>query len=353
MFGRIFKKIMFITMICIGVFIWISIKDTDENSIVETISRGDSHNFLYERVGSDKGIFLYSSSNGVRKVSSLYSDYSYIDRDIKISVIKEGRDNGVYISDLNNNIEGKKDLIINGYETISEIQRFSSNIYFICKSNIETVLVNYNTLTGDKTLKKIPIGNNSYIRDIKFINPNEIIYSKKIVEPSDTYNIYSYKIQENIESNIINYSIDMLDPTLSPNRKLISYLKRDSGAYQLYILNLKDKSEKRILLNDGVVSGTVKWSRDSRYILCNTYNDGFLNKMNVVNLESGKLSIMNNAYSGLFSEDSSCILFASYSDKERLQYIYSYNLKTEEKKEVYSVFEEGSFSKSLRLLKVY
>ncbi|MEG0332286.1 MAG: hypothetical protein RR539_00020 [Clostridium sp.] len=352
MFRRIFYKGVAAFIIIFVCSLLMSYRQTLDDGTVTFVKERDM-GFIYERIGSDKGIFYYDELGEVNKISELYGDNTYIDRDVKVSTINEGKNQGIYVGKTSDKMLNNTVNILKGYRVISEIDRFSDNIYMVCSNDKERVLLTYDVNMGTSSNKTLPIGDSDYIRDVKFVKESEIIYSKKHKTNPDSYNIYSYNIATNKENKIINCREDILDPMLSPNKQNISYLKRENGVYQLYIYEIKYGAEKRINLNDGVVSGSTRWSLDNNYILCNTFNEGALNRLNIVNLNSGKLTKINNAYSGIFNVDSTAAFFASYSKEERIQYIYFYDLKSNNKKEVYRIYEEGSFSKSIRLLKVY
>ncbi|KMT23280.1 hypothetical protein [Clostridium cylindrosporum] len=354
---KFFKRISIFMLIITFIYIGNKFKDYGSQEEVKEVSiaRKKIESIMYERIGAEKGVYSYEESTQKNKMLyRLSSEYYYADKDVGLIFEEDENVSGIYMADSIYKDNESKTLILKDYVPISYGKRFADDIVFFAENindNRVKVFCRYNLATEKIDTKEVSIFSNADIKDIEFIDINNVIYSKKLIAIKNSiFQSYSYNVRGNEETKTTDSDSEVVSSIISNEKDKTAYIKKDKYTYNLYVYDINSKKTTQIKLKEPIVGGSIVWSPDDKYLLCTTLNKGYKDKLNIIDLESGKIDLINGIYNAIFSNDGKSIIGAAYEKDQSLQCIYSFNIKSKEKKIIYSFFESGNFSRSIKLL---
>jgi Tol biopolymer transport system component len=320
-----------------------------------------SERIVYGRFGDLKGIFIASSKGLDRVFENQYEKAS----GFKNKVVFFGKcdnEEGIYLADLNN--KTYESILKNYYlDSRPSFSADGDSIVFLAHTKIrykrpdgsydifDSKTEPYYMTLKDKSVKKLNISED--IRDISFLNNDNLIYSKKVQQGEESfYQIFGYDLENSREYRLITSNSNDLNSVVSNDRRKIAFLSDKNNKYNLYIYDLQDKSIKKIDMKDAIVGGTVKWSPDDRYIVCVTLNGGSKDKIKIADLQDETIEEIGKGYIVDYSLDGKYLIYAAFNDgeDEKSQIIFKRKIGEDYVKQIMRFPEKGKYSKSINLL---
>lgn len=201
--------------------------------------------------------------------------------------------------------------------------------------------------------QKIEMGNEN-IKDLSFGKSKELIYSRKIKDRNMTqevYQIFKFSMENMKETRLRVSSDNEVSPVFSPNGKKLAFVSDKYVDYNLFVMDLQTGSVDLIGTNDAIVGGTVKWSKDSKY-LCYVRLKGAASYMvKTADVERKVTYDIGEGYNICFSPNGKEAAYASYDSKKKKQVVSIKGIKGSSKSRLLFEYpEESRYSRSIDTL---
>lgn len=309
------------------------------------------NNIVYARFGIDKGIFSFDAKDESVDViyEGIYDKAAGSAKNI-VSYIENENEKGIYL--INPQDKSRKQILKNfmleSRPSFNPSETFAS---FLVSNLQENKIDAYYVSLLDNQVSKLQM--DEEIRDISFLDDENLIYSKKIkVGEEYIFQIFKYNIKTLVESRVVTSSFNDLNPVISADRKKIAFLSDRDNKYNLYILNKLNNTIESIDMKDAIIGGTVNWSRDGKYIACITLNGGSRDQIKLADLKDKTVENIDRGYITAFSKNSKYLIYASYEPNQEIKKQILFKRKIGEKKseKILELPEEGKYSKSINML---
>lgn len=355
MIKTLLKGIFIIALCFSSLFLSGDYRESGNENFKETLSRNiKPEEIIYERIGGEKGAFSYNTvlDKNILLFPLSIEEY-YVDENIGLFLKEDNNEKGIYLTKNINDKDEKeyKDkLILKDYIAIGSFKKIDNDVIFISqsiKNSEDIVLCRFTISTEEIDIAPINIEDKAYISDFDYLDINSIIYVKK----KDSLNeICMYNIKSQKEESIVKSTTDLLNPVVSYDKNKIAYIKKEAHVYSLFLYDINSKKDIKVNINDAVIKDSIHWSYDDRYILCKTLNDGYKNMIYILDFTNNTIHNFEDIYNAIFSKDGENIIGVGYNDLEKKQYIYSINIKSKDKRVIYTFNEEGAFSQSTKII---
>lgn len=367
------KKLIIIVLIIIGLAVLAiplyimsrDIKETDNDGkdIVQAGSLMDRNGgtILFARYGLEKGIYSISLADGNKQCLAKGN----------IESIASGGGTIAFTDPISNQNTGKNSLYCISISSGESVQSFSTGgaitekaelspdgsmaVYILKnrKGNCELIIMS--TYDG----KTASLGIEAFsITGASFMDNKNIIYSKLVTSNGlPIYQMFTCSIETGEEKRLHVSSSNDINPVVSPDGRYVAFLSLISNCYSPCIIELKGskEGEDRVINNDVVLGGTLKWSSNSRYFLYAeaSYSSKQVYSIKVVDTKKAcQVKVIGSGYIGNFSPDSTSVVFAAYNQEmgSKLQTLSIGDVEGESVKEVTSLTEYGCYARSIKML---
>lgn len=366
------KKLIIIVLIIIGlaaiaVPLYIKSRNTDEagdygKDVVQagSIIGSEKGTIVFARYGLEKGIYSISLSDGKKQCllkaniesvvsgggTMAFTDPLFIQDNEEniLNCISVGSGDTVQSFSSGGTLTGKAAVSPDGTMVVYVIKNNKGN------HELYKMLV----YDGERTSLGIEAFS---ITDVSFIDNNSIIYSKMVnINGLPTYQMFTFSMETGEEKRIHISNNNDVNPLASPDGKYVAFLSLINGCYSPCIMELNAAEEDyKVINNDVVLGGTLKWSPNSRYLLYVNvaYSSPNVYSIKVIDTEEEYQSkVIGSGYIAGFSPDSTSVVFASYNQGTgtKMQSLYIGDIEGEKVKEVTSLTEYGCYARSIKAL---
>lgn len=194
---------------------------------------------------------------------------------------------------------------------------------------------------------------NESIRDLSFGKNKELLYSRKLKDKDMTkiaYQIFKYSFADMKESRLRVSSDNEVDPILSPDGKKLAFVSDKYVDYNLFVMDLQSGAVNIIGMNDAIVGGTVKWSKDSRYLCYVRLKGAASYSVKTADVERKVTYDIGEGYNICFSPNGKEVAYASYDPKEKKQVVFIKGIKGGKSRMLFEYPEESRYSRSIDTL---
>lgn len=194
---------------------------------------------------------------------------------------------------------------------------------------------------------------NESIRDLSFGKNKELLYSKKLKDKDMTniaYQIFKYSFADMKESRLRVSSDNEVNPVLSPDGKKLAFVSDKYVDYNLFVMDLQSGDVNIIGMNDAIVGGTVKWSKDSRYLCYVRLKGAASYSVKTADVERKVTYDIGEGYNICFSPNGKEVAYASYDPKEKKQVVSIKGIKGGKSRMLFEYPEESRYSRSIDTL---
>jgi Tol biopolymer transport system component len=328
-----------------------NIVSAQKSSIGAFEKSNSENNIVYARFGVDKGIFSFDAKAESLNViyEGIYDKASGTAKNI-VSYIENENEKGIYL--INPQDKSQKMLLKNSM--LESRPSFNPNETFVSflAVNLQGNKADaYYVNISDNQVAKLEM--EEEIRDISFLDDENLIYSKKIQAGEEyIFQIFKYNIKTAVESRVVTSNFNDLNPVISADRKKIAFLSDRDNKYNLYILNKLNNAIESIDMKDAIVGGTVSWSKDGKYIACVTLNGGSRDQIKLADLKDKTVENIDKGYITTFSKNSKYLVYASYEPNQEIkkQILLKRKIGGEKSEKILELPEEGKYSKSINML---
>lgn len=219
------------------------------------------------------------------------------------------------------------------------------------KNNFKIFLLIKNSLTPEEIEIK-----GFDIKNISFIDDDNIIYSKKINEGKKIiYQIYRYSISEKKEERVLRSNNNDINPIASPDGKKIVFLSDAYVDYNLFMMDMDLNKVENADIDNAVVGDSISWSKDGKYVVYITLRGAANYYIKTLNVEDKSKNLLGNGYIVSISPCSQYVVYADYNENMGMQTIYKKKINGDKNKnndlEKISEFSEKSkYSRGIKML---
>lgn len=194
---------------------------------------------------------------------------------------------------------------------------------------------------------------NESVKDLSFGKNKELIYSRKLMDKKMTklaYQIFKYSLINKEESRLRVSSDNEVNPVISPDGKKLAFVSDKYVDYNLFVMDLQSGAVDIIGVNDAIVGGTVKWSKDSRYLCYVRLKGAASYTVKTADVERKVTYDIGEGYNICFSPSGKEVAYARFDPKEKKQVVYIKAIKGGKGRVLFEYTEESRYSRSIDIL---